>query len=574
MVCVWALYGIGQAAQSGLPPTITSSSPTEQKATPGDLLDLSVVATDSSGGPLTFKWKANTGTLGFQQDAKNTSTVQWTALSCVPAGVNPTIEVTITNPSGLSVRRHFTVMWNGPACGHPPCDLQLGFNLLTLQKDCMTDVPVFIPGGFTLDGAGKSLVAVDPAGGTFTGAILRNRDWSMNVDRLTVKAQGLKGGACHGGDDRLVGILLRNASGSVTNSEVLDIRWSQPGAGSPESSLRGCQEGFAIMVRIEDGTARNVELKGNEISGYQKAGIVVSGPVNTTVINNKVQGSGPVEDIAQNGIQFSNGATGKLTSNTISSHSYAKHCKPDDQGCVPEVASAILVLTASSQGSSGSGRDTYLSSNTLTNNDVGIYLQKPEPDNSGSDGEARMNTLKVYENTLQNDAVTNGIPYQVGILDTSGNGNIIYSNTVAGAGYNPATRPNATYDVQVFGVGATSQVAFLQAPFAAVGRSGKGFCSSEAIVQSQDVNGNLSMPTSRTFKLEASGRGGASEITFHEEPDCKGREIKTVELTRPEATASFYVKGRGWGTVTLSVSNGSMEGSADMQINVTAGGAR
>ena len=76
----------------------------------------------------------------------------WTALSCVPVGVQPSVTVTVTNAAGLSVRMRFEVAWSGPACGHPPCDVTLDSGALSLQGDCTTDTPVFIPEGYTLEG--------------------------------------------------------------------------------------------------------------------------------------------------------------------------------------------------------------------------------------------------------------------------------------------------------------------------------------------------------------------------------------------------------------------------------------
>ncbi|HYH95152.1 right-handed parallel beta-helix repeat-containing protein [Hyalangium sp.] len=535
--------GTGPCVQSRLPPTLLTASPTSLSALPGELVTLSVSARDPTGQGLSFAWVANTGTLGVPVQLGNRSEVQWTALSCVPAGVLPTITVTITNSGGLSVLLDFEVEWSGPACGPPPCQVRLEPLLVTQQEDCTTATPVFIPDGYTLHGTGHSLVAVDPVGGTFAGAILRNRGVTAHVRSLRVRAQGLlKDGPCDAGDDRLRGILLLGASGSVVDSEVLDIRRNQRVAGNPEGAPRGCQEGHAIEVRNGDASVqRQVELLRNQVSRYQKVGILVAGRVDATVTENTVTGSGPVAHIAQNGMQLSDGATGRVTGNQVSGHSYTGSS---------DVASGILVAGGPYYGIA-LVKDALIQGNTLAGNDVGISLSQAEADGSGL---ATATRIRVFDNTVRNNAVTNGYPYQAGISDL-GTGNLIHSNTITGAGYDPATQPGATFDVDVV-AGAASQVAFLT-PEREVAT---GLCSGKVVVQSQDVKGNLSKPALAVFDLAASGTA-APGLTFHSEPGCGGPSISTVELSTPEAAATFYFKAEEAGAVTLTVSNGLLSGS-------------
>lgn len=549
-----ASYGLGLCVKNPQPPTLRSTSATAPSATPGELLQLSVSADDPDGGALTYRWTANTGILGAPVQTGDTSEVPWTALSCVPTGVTPTIEVTVTTSAGLSLRVRYQVRWNGPACGHPPCDARLDQlaqprPLLTLQADCTTDTPVFIPDGLMLDGAGHALVAVDPANGSFRGAILRNYGATAHVRSLRLRAQGLlTDGPCDGGDDRLRGIWLLGASGSVVDSEVLDIHRNQPAANSPDGEPRGCQEGHAIEVRNRDASVQQqVEIRGNHISGYQKVGIVVAGRVNATIDQNTVTGSGPVAYIAQNGVQLSDGATGQVTENQISDHSYTGSS---------DVASGLIVAGGPYFGIA-LVQDALVQGNTLTGNDVGIYLDQAEADGSGP---ATPTRIRVLDNTLRNDAVTNGLPYQASISDLGG-GNIIHSNTITGAGYDPTTQPGATFDVDVV-AGPASQVTFLTPS----GVVAAGACSSGVVVQSQDSKANLSKPTPVIFNLTASG-AAAQGMTFYADPACTGTPTSTVSLSTPEAAATFYFKATQPGTVTLSVSNGSLSGSQDQTMS-------
>ncbi len=140
---------------------------------------------------------------------------------------------------------------------------------------------------------------------------------------LTVTASSLND-VCDGGDDRLRGILLDGASGSILNNHVLGIN----------QGASGCQEGNAIEVRNApfDDTGvvdTTVLISGNEVRDYQKGGIIANGSVNATIVNNTVDGAGPVDYIAQNGVQFGFGATGVAESNTISDNFYTG----PDLGC-------------------------------------------------------------------------------------------------------------------------------------------------------------------------------------------------------------------------------------------------
>ncbi len=167
----------------------------------------------------------------------------------------------------------------------------------TLLADCDTSHTISVPNGWTLDGAGHSITAKDPADGHFLGAVVRNAGASASVRNLTVTASSLND-VCDGGDDRLRGILLDGASGSILNNHVLGIN----------QGASGCQEGNAIEVRNapfdNTGVDTTVLISGNEVRDYQKGGIVANGSVNVTVLNNTVDGVGPVDYIAQNGVQF------------------------------------------------------------------------------------------------------------------------------------------------------------------------------------------------------------------------------------------------------------------------------
>ena len=522
-----------------LPPVIVTTSQSSPGALAGDLVRLLATAEDPQGQPLTFTWTANTGLLGPPAKTGGTGEVDWTALSCLPAGVVPTVQLTVTNASGLSDSHTFTVEWNGARCGqHPPCSVTVEDAKVTLQADCTTESTVFIPDGYTFDGAEHVLTAVDPQGGRFLGAVLRNRGPAAHVRSLTVEGRALTGaGPCDDGANALSGIRLEGASGSIVDSEVVDLY--QPGGNG------GCQEGTAIEVRNawDAASVLRVDVLRNRVAGYQKAGILCSGRLDVRVEANTVEGGGPVAAIARNGIQVSAGATGQVTGNAVTGNAYTGPIY---------VASGILVVGGPFYDAPLS-RDVVIRDNTLVDNDVGINLSQAEK-NEGPLLEST--NLQVVENTLSSAALTNRAPYQAGISDYGG-GNHISRNRISGAGYDRATSPGATYDVDVV-AGAASRVAFLTAEQ----RVGAGTCSGEVVVQSQDTMGNLSALKAPVLVVQSPSTG----VTFYADAACTqalpaSGEGAEVRLQAPQQEAVFYFRAAQAGAVTVSVTGDGLSAS-------------
>ncbi|MEM2760176.1 MAG: hypothetical protein QXU32_11185 [Nitrososphaerales archaeon] len=152
---------------------------------------------------------------------------------------------------------------------------------MELDEDCTTDVTILIPNGFTLDGNGHTITAVDPEGNHFVGAVVKNQGETAHVKNLRVKVMNLAD-TCDDGVARLRGIMFEGASGSITNNVVMDINQGNS----------GCQEGNAIEVRNEpfDGThpsTKTVMISGNTVTKYQKTGILANGDVYVIVTDNR-----------------------------------------------------------------------------------------------------------------------------------------------------------------------------------------------------------------------------------------------------------------------------------------------
>ena len=193
------------------------------------------------------------------------------------------------------------------------CAFTISGNVMTLLADCETDHTILVPDGFTLDGAGNTITAVDPAGDHFRGAVVMNDGDEAYVKSVEIMASGLAN-VCDGGDDRLRGILFDDASGTISDVYVHGVR----------QGLSGCQEGNAIEARNIGGTPqRSVTIENSTVTDYQKNGITVNGNVNGTVTGNIVTGDGPITYIAQNGIQVGFGATALIRGNTVSGNYYS-----------------------------------------------------------------------------------------------------------------------------------------------------------------------------------------------------------------------------------------------------------
>lgn len=549
LVAGLALVGAGCDEHSDLPvtyeppatsPSLQDLSASPESVGPGEVLRLGATAMDSRGG-LSFAWTTTAGTVSGPLGSGERGEALWVSPSCLPADVTPTVTVTVTNAVGLSASHTFPVSWTGPACTRPACAFAVETGRVALSADCTTDLPLFIPDNSTFDGQGHTVTVVDPPGGHFTGAVLRNRGSTARVRNVTVTASGLAD-VCASGAARLRGILLEAASGEVVDSAVSGL--------AKGSSTSGCQEGFGIEVRNDDASRGpfRVDVLRNRVSSYQKVGILAVGAVDVTIDGNTVQGGGPVAHIARNGIQVGNGATGSVTGNSVSGNAYT--------GASGDTGAGLVVAGGSYYGA-GTPLSTGLviERNTLTDNDIGVSLSQLE--GSGGAAPSTPTRIRVASNVLSNGAATNPT-YQAAIADF-GTGNVITSNVISGAGYDPATVAGSTFSVDVLAVGPASALAFLT-PAQDVAA---GACSGKVTVQSQDSAGNL-VPSAETFSLAASGPAGAG-VTFHADSACTGAALTTVDLSGPQAEATFYFKSSQPGAASVSVSGGTLSPASQDQ---------
>jgi len=156
-------------------------------------------------------------------------------------------------------------------------------------------------------------------GGTPIAAIvLVERTSSVTLDNLTVDGASNVIGGCA---PSLVGIYYRNASGRILNAAVKNIRLFP-------DALLGCQGGLGIYAQSGDepGVPRRARLEvlNSSVHDYQKNGITADAAgTELTAVGNAVTGLGPTPAIAQNGVQVSRGAKGRLEGNSVINHIYS-----------------------------------------------------------------------------------------------------------------------------------------------------------------------------------------------------------------------------------------------------------
>ncbi|MBI4129963.1 hypothetical protein HY468_01455 [Candidatus Roizmanbacteria bacterium] len=285
----------------------------------------------------------------------------------------------------------------GTANAATTCTFTTVGTTMNLDADCTTDATILVPDGFTLDGKGHTITAVDPAGDHFRGAVVANDGTTAHVKNLTVDTDSLAN-VCDGGDDRLRGIMFDGASGSITHNNVNNIN----------QGASGCQEGNAIEVRNEpfDGThpdTQTVEIAHNVLSDWQKTGIVANGDVDVNIHHNDVNESATQVNLAANSIQLGFGALGVVEYNNVKGNQW---CGPSNF-----VATALLLFLT--------GDGVNVSFNNIGgNSDVGIYALN---------NMTTISTNRVFDDPAIADCNVNG--YNIGIGDYD-----VFTNLFGGTG--------------------------------------------------------------------------------------------------------------------------------------------
>ena len=280
--------------------------------------------------------------------------------------------------------------------------------------------------GFVRDGINMTAAQI---GGNVTGS-LDATGCNIGVYYDNTTTGNVTGATIFGAN--YFGVLVNGDVGAVsvnvTGSTIYDIG---------ENPLNGTQHGNAIYYRALGGSASGT-ISGNTLTNYQKGGVTTNGNVSTTITNNTVTGQGPVNYVAQNGIQVGYGATATVTGNTVTGNAYT--------GTNGASSAGILVVGGAYLGSYPYTVGLNITKNTLTGNDVGVWVINADASGSAPTTNTN-NTVKL--NTISNVAVTNTTGYnatcgyQAGIADL-GHRDLIVNNSISGFGYTPQVGGDCT----------------------------------------------------------------------------------------------------------------------------------
>lgn len=278
----------------------------------------------------------------------------------------------------------------------------------------------------------------------FTSAGLRASN-GTGADYSSNTVTGPHSGSCVGG---FWGMLLENVSGIIDGNTI---------SGIGNGLLSGCQEGRAIEAK-GSGT---LGITNNDISQYQKSGIIVRDAVNSIIDGNTTAGEGATAAIAMNGITaVSSGAT-SITNNQTSGHHYTPQSN---------VSCGILVIGTATITNNQSNADevgicavdgvgTEISSNTVTaHRQQGIYIDSTDPvlvDGNLIDGQGSGTTASAGT-TPDDDTRYYGV-FAVDSLGTISN-NIIKgithgssNGTQSGVGVRVTARSGGVADINITG---------------------------------------------------------------------------------------------------------------------------
>jgi len=184
----------------------------------------------------------------------------------------------------------------------------------------------------------------------------------VSLTNLTVVAKW-PAGTCN---DNLYGILV--AGGATLRAKGVTME----GAGA--SPINGCQGGVGIEVGMSWTTPVEVghaTLTDDSVSDYQKNGITVDGAGSSArILTTTVKGAGETTQIAQNGIQISDGALGSIKRSEIEGNECRNaNCGPD---AWDETQATGVLFYGAASGSS-------LTSSKVFENDVNVYFVSQSP---------------------------------------------------------------------------------------------------------------------------------------------------------------------------------------------------
>jgi hypothetical protein len=178
---------------------------------------------------------------------------------------------------------------------------------------------------------------------------------AVKLSNLTLEGRWTEPQSC---GKELFGVMVGGeATFSLVNTKILH-------AGT--DPITGCQQGLGVQIgRNRSSQVAVATLTNDTVEGYQKNGITVDGPGSKATLKKvTVKGAGPAP-IAQNGIQVSRGAIGKITESSFSGNECAvASCGNANFEQLEEDGAGVLFYKQA-PGSS-------VSTSTISENDLGV----------------------------------------------------------------------------------------------------------------------------------------------------------------------------------------------------------
>lgn len=321
------------------------------------------------------------------------------------------------------------------------CGFTIVGTTMQLNANCVTDAPLIVPDGVTLDGRGRTITAVDPPGDHFRGAVIIAGGAVAHIRNVTVTASGLAD-VCDIGDDRLRGIFFNGASGSIRDVTVLGLHQALP---------TGCAEGSGIIVNKlpADGThpaTAVVTIDRVSVLGVARVGLQGFGDVALVIRDSQVRGLRMADiqsevGLDQIGIFLAGGARGRVV-NTIVSQTWDGD--PDRLAYGVDIREASDVRVADSSISGGTYGATLIgqcqftgeaSHNAIERSWIRAARQGVVLAGFGNPCMAQVNGNRIAGNDIGSAAgftALDGIFVGIGAPPAEVDGNVIVGNRVRG----------------------------------------------------------------------------------------------------------------------------------------------
>jgi len=271
---------------------------------------------------------------------------------------------------------------------------------MTLVSDCTTDSTMQIPAGFTLNGAGHLITAVDPTGGNFNGAVITNAviNSTINVKNLLIDMPNLATGNCF----FVQGILLNQASGVLTGNTILHVAQS---GHCPDT-------GTGISIGgPQDANQQVVTISGNRVLLASGQALMISGPVNATVTGNEFS----INSLGSQAVVFGV-ASGSFTSNMIETDATGS---PNQEAFIIFNNNSDVKITSNTinlvSGNAGTGIDLFIVAHPVTVRGNRVF-------NHGSGASAVGINNGNAANTITNNEIR---CYQIPVAGPAGKGNVV-----------------------------------------------------------------------------------------------------------------------------------------------------